>query len=361
MATPASNAPIAAVKARFFIYWKCFFAVVSALAIASNTLVGLEFHYNYKWIAAGLSSALFAWLAWRELWLPLVHRLGIYTDAFIILPMAWLSSAGLESPAMAWSMLAFVPINYLFQGRERLAVNLIYLALLLGLIGLYYLQPQLFSTYTPEQQAADWLFNLPLIALFLMFSLIRFERAYEAERQANQQHADAMQRLSQTDPLTGLHNRQKLTEVLQASLQQFRETGSPTALLFLDVDAFKHFNDYYGHSQGDVCLRRIAREIQTSLKRPETDFAFRFGGEEFLIVLRNTDLGGALHVARRLRERIEALAIPHRRSGVAEHVTASIGVATWQSGDRSLDDLIVRADRAQYDAKRAGRNRVQAA
>lgn len=361
MTATMTQPPVAAVKAHFFIYWKCFFGVVALLAIVSNTLIGLDFSYNYKWIAAALSSVVFVWLAWREINLPLVHRAGIYIDAFILIPTAWLSSAGLESPAAAWSLLPFIPINYLFGGRERLFANFAYLAMVLTLIWLYYSRPELYSTYTPDQQVADWLFNLPLIAFFMMFSLMRFERAYESERRTSKQQAEALLRLSETDPLTGLYNRQKLVSVLEESLADYQRNGTPTAMLFLDVDAFKPYNDHYGHSKGDECLRQLAGELLACLRRTDRDFAFRFGGEEFVVVLQHTDQAEGLQVANRLRERIEASAIPHAASPTASHLTVSIGVAGWHADDQSIDDLLIRADRAQYAAKRAGRNQVQVA
>lgn len=168
-----------------------------------------------------------------------------------------------------------------------------------------------------------------------------------------------LQELAHTDTLTRLANRRRFDEVLAHELRHARLAGTPTALLLLDVDYFKKFNDRYGHPAGDACLREVARVLAAQVNR-NRDLPARYGGEEFAVILPDTELTGAMAVAERLRHEIQALQLPHQESpsGV---VTASIGVAVLAraaGGDADPGALLAHADRHLYDAKHAGRNRV---
>ena len=127
----------------------------------------------------------------------------------------------------------------------------------------------------------------------------------------------------------------------------------------LDIDHFKAYNDYYGHLQGDECLRRIGRILTQWTKRP-ADLAVRYGGEEFACILPDTDLPGAVAVAEHIRQAIVQAAIPHEKSLIDGWVTASFGVASMHcSGHQSVEALVGQADTMLYQAKAAGRNRVE--
>jgi diguanylate cyclase (GGDEF)-like protein len=135
----------------------------------------------------------------------------------------------------------------------------------------------------------------------------------------------------------------------------------PIGLALIDVDAFKAYNDRYGHQAGDSCLRTVGQALGGALWR-RTDLAARYGGEEFAVVLPSTTLDGAFRAAQRIRATVEALAIPHDASPVHSTVTVSIGVAgcTPRGGD-DLGELIAAADAALYEAKRNGRNQSRMA
>jgi len=126
----------------------------------------------------------------------------------------------------------------------------------------------------------------------------------------------------------------------------------------VDIDNFKIFNDTYGHQAGDDCLKEVARTLKETLNRPG-DSAARYGGEEFAIILSDTDPEGARTVAEALRMRVEGRKIPHKNSPVAKWVTISLGVATLTpTPDQTPDQLVKASDRALYQAKAEGRNRV---
>ena len=159
------------------------------------------------------------------------------------------------------------------------------------------------------------------------------------------------------DALTGLANRRKLDEVVNVIWSTEAAESSEIAVVMIDIDHFKPFNDYYGHAAGDVCLKRIAITISSEL-RDERDLAIRLGGEEFLLLLRSADLGTAARVAERVRRKIENAAIPHERTGPRAVVTASFGVAVGLVSSHDFTELLTAADTALYAAKRNGRNQV---
>jgi diguanylate cyclase (GGDEF)-like protein len=174
----------------------------------------------------------------------------------------------------------------------------------------------------------------------------------EALRAANEQ----LETLAVTDPLTGLANRRRLTEVLEEAWRRAVRPRLPLALALVDIDHFKLFNDFYGHPAGDECLRQVSRTLLRAVR--DTDTVARFGGEEFVAVLPGADLDTAVAVAERMRAAVAALVHPHElaESGI---VTVSIGVAAVIPDRTGLHETLIKmADEALYSAKRAGRNRI---
>lgn len=164
--------------------------------------------------------------------------------------------------------------------------------------------------------------------------------------------------LSQRDGLTQLLNRNTFMERASQSLKEARRHATPGSLLMLDVDFFKKYNDRYGHVSGDDCLRQVAAAIQASVKR-EVDIVGRYGGEEFIVMLPETDLRGAALVANNMIQAVEGLRVPHRYSTVSNFVTISIGISVGEpSNGLSLETLVLDADKNLYAAKDQGRNRV---
>ena len=166
-----------------------------------------------------------------------------------------------------------------------------------------------------------------------------------------------MRQKAQHDRLTELNNRQRFDERIAQEAMRFHRYGNGYALLLIDVDHFKSFNDTYGHQAGDEVLKEVARSIQASLR--EVDFAARYGGEEFAVIAPETGLHAAVDLGDRIRTRIMETEV--HWEGVPLRITASIGVACCPECGSDVETLIRAADQALYASKSAGRNRVTAA
>ena len=163
-------------------------------------------------------------------------------------------------------------------------------------------------------------------------------------------------RRSVTDELTGLSNRRAFDDALAAEVERSKRFGTDLGLVLIDIDDFKLVNDTYGHPQGDVVLREVARVLRESSR--EVDHPARYGGEELAAVLPGTDLEGAFNRAERVREQIAGLRIPRLDGGEALTVTVSCGVAAARGVDAEGRGLVQSADRALYEAKRSGKNKT---
>lgn len=167
-----------------------------------------------------------------------------------------------------------------------------------------------------------------------------------------------LERLAVHDGLTGIVNRRGFDDKLEREWGRAIRDAQSIGLLMIDVDNFKRYNDHYGHHGGDQCLKEVAHVLSKEALRP-ADTAARYGGEEFAVILPSIDMHGAGKVAERVRQSIEALGIAHAGNGDLGIVTASIGVVAVSPREgMKAEELILRADKALYQAKRDGRNRV---
>lgn len=174
------------------------------------------------------------------------------------------------------------------------------------------------------------------------------------------QRADLLEQLASIDPLTHLPNRRKFESTFEEEWKRALREESRLSILLIDIDFFKRYNDHYGHGLGDICLKRVADAMQAWRARPG-DMVARLGGEEFIVLLPNTDEEGAKAAGERIREEVQALQIPHVNSETAKVVSISVGCATCQPTFDNIDQqtLINQADKQLYKAKELGRNRVE--
>ena len=218
--------------------------------------------------------------------------------------------------------------------------------------------------------ATDYLVKFP-DQLEVIARIRAHSRSYLAQQQRDEAYRELrdlqvelekknseLQRLSSLDGLTGIANRRRFDEYLEQEWLRAARDGKRVALILMDIDHFKAYNDNYGHQGGDACLKQVARTLNSELKRA-ADVAARYGGEEFVVVLPDTDLQGAGMIAEKLRHAVEALHIEHANSKTAPHVTISLGVASTLPREGGIPAaLIEMADEALYKAKENGRNQV---
>ncbi len=247
----------------------------------------------------------------------------------------------------------------------------------------------LLRSYTPEEYWAYLLWVVCIVALVLLYSALhnrnlrhhaaelrglvaerteelqhRVEELRDTQHQLLRQndlldHANRkLEELSLADPLTGIANRRHFDQSLEEEWRRARRSGFPLALVMFDIDHFKDLNDRHGHPAGDAWLRSVAGYVRDSIQRTG-DVVSRYGGEEFAVLLPNTNVEGAILVADQLRRGIETLRAEDDVSGT--NVTASFGVASVVPASDDPATLVQLADGALYSAKRDGRNRVAVA
>lgn len=206
-----------------------------------------------------------------------------------------------------------------------------------------------------EAGGDDYLIK-PVSLMIIKAKIRAMERIAEMRDQLNQLNAE-LEALSQLDSLTQIYNRRTFNEYAQQQWALAKRHQQPISALMIDVDHFKLYNDHYGHPAGDSCLKKITHAIKSCLQR-SADILGRYGGEEFIVLLPETDAQGAMRVAQAISEALEHMQIRHDVSPSNAYVTASIGGATClRTTGHDLEELIKNADRALYKAKRAGRNR----
>ena len=205
---------------------------------------------------------------------------------------------------------------------------------------------------------ADAVFcGVVLFSIIGCWNMEREQRSNFLLRQRDRMRHRELEALSRRDPLTGAGNRRALDEALARCLPTAGAT--PMAVVLFDIDHFKTFNDVHGHLAGDVCLRRVAEVIAANVRYGDV---FRFGGEEFLVLLEGFDLADACAVAERVRQALAAASVPREQTSDSAAVTLSAGVAAaLLSGPETIHSLVAEADQALYAAKRGGRDRVRAA
>jgi diguanylate cyclase (GGDEF)-like protein len=310
--------------------------------------------------------------AWMLSWHPMVLEWVIALPGF----MAALSVAIVAtSPALhgsPWSVFyhaGFVPIILYGTVVQRLRFQVA--CPLTGAIWVVHAIALVITPPVPGSPVIPIVLFMLAISLYTLMLNLRLEQQ-ERLRFQQQQRAQAvraeldeshrqLEMAALSDPLTNVANRRGLERYIDEHWPATRPGALPFALLLIDVDHFKAFNDGHGHPAGDVCLRHVARALQQSLHGTgKQGLLARWGGEEFVVALPATDDGAAMHIAHGLLHGVASAAIRHGHSPISAVVTVSIGVASSQTlpTDLAWSGLLARADLALYQAKQQGRNRA---
>jgi len=320
----------------------------------------------WLWIAGTAACLVFLWfepLHWRRNWHG--EAMTTFMATAIGLLITWMATASYVDTAFTHSAKAAIPVMYsCIAARVRFRWALAgALISFLGYAGFVH-------GHTPEQSlvAAS---NVTLMALsyaFVLAANYTFEHSERRNwllRKVEQDRRSALlstsrhlHTLSVQDPLTGLSNRRQFDTDMRNAMSHAATDRHPLALLLIDVDYFKPYNDHNGHPAGDACLIRIAQTLQ-QVAQTHGGFAARLGGEEFSLILPHHTLGQAQEAGESLCQAVAAAQISHGASSVSPVVTVSVGAAQdWPSSSSSAMPLITQADQALYQAKQGGRNRV---
>lgn len=299
------------------------------------------------------TSALLAWFAWRpsflQNYLPLANFAVPVRNVFVATAVAAMAARGqvellIVMPAMVLSPFFFLGLHFK-SALTCVALTLVSFA------------------------AAAFVFELSATILLrscgflVVTAAISAMAAWQIERQSRRSFLEGrlIAQLAEHDALTGAKNRRVFDEQLARLWQQSVDDRRPLAILLIDVDHFKDYNDRYGHQAGDVALQQVAKAVQAQIHRP-LDVLSRYGGEEFAALLYDMDGAQACGIAERMRLAVSALSIEHRGAHASRVVTVSIGVAAIQpSADRGPLGALQLADEALYAAKVRGRNSVHLA
>jgi diguanylate cyclase (GGDEF)-like protein len=276
------------------------------------------------------------------------HNRGAHAISLIMAVLFFylLCSGGVNLTGPLWCYSAAPFLLFIYGVRwGAICVGFLFVA---ALVLLYHHNPFLVADY-PET------FKSRFLASFLAVAIMSYLHEYARYRSygAFQVLRQKVEREARTDELTGLSNRRHMYEYMQYTLQRLRRRRLPLSVLLIDVDNFKLINDNYGHQFGDRVLIRIAHSLKQCLRNH--DAIARWGGEEFLVLLAESDNAAAKTVAEKLRSTIEAMPIEFKDNMLS--MTISIGIHT-ANPEVSLDTLLSRADENLYAAKNSGRNRI---
>ncbi|MDY6944484.1 MAG: diguanylate cyclase [Pseudomonadota bacterium] len=310
-----------------------------------NALLGLALAFV---VAASLLLTVIAWsTAFEQLFIPLARVLVPARNVVVAACMVGAAARGQTEMLMLLPILLLGPFFFLgLSFRAGLFSGVITAASFVA-------HASYFELPVPVTLRAYAFLVVGLIACAIA------ARHLERLSRTSFLEARLISQLAQHDPLTGSKNRRVFDEHLSRLWPQAHADGRTIALLLVDVDHFKAYNDRYGHQAGDQVLRQIAQSMQRHVNRP-LDLLARYGGEEFVAVL--YDVGGkqAMDIARRMRRCVEALAIEHKGSSTSPAVTISIGVAVVEpTPERTARGALQLADQALYAAKVGGRNRIE--
>lgn len=246
---------------------------------------------------------------------------------------------------------------FLFHRARVVVYVLLMLVVIVLFIATHFLFPE-GSTLAPVPRPwIDLMFGVSAIGSMALSAVVLylFRRSIDLAEYELMFTNRRLERLSGTDQLTGLANRRGLDDVLATAWSNVARHGIPLSVLMCDVDYFKRFNDRFGHTEGDLCLKKVADALKDICGRPG-DLVARYGGEEFVIVLPGSDRAGAARVGEQARRAVEALAIANPDVPQGGIITLSVGGATSGPDHGAFTDLLEEADRALYKAKARGRN-----
>lgn len=314
-------------------------------------------------INGGLTLLIFYFFATLPKLRPYFHSASLVLMFWVLVTTSCLTMSIL-TPAMKLQAMAIVSIiyvlGYILTGVKPLQMLLTgVLAAIASVASLIWMEidfgPVVFMRILVGSSILGFVISHMIFARERMIFL--YSARAKISEQIHRIHNTELLHLSQQDELTKISNRRTFDEMLNVYFSQAKRDNSSLAVLFIDVDFFKNYNDFYGHQKGDDVISSIAVTIKNAIRH--MDFVARYGGEEFVVLLPETDANGAYAVATNIFKAIERLMIPHEKSTVSQYVTISLGLTVYRGEqDISKEALLGIADQALYKAKILGRNQI---
>ena len=323
------------------------------ISVISHVLFSVVFAFLQLWDLAIYMA--FAGLLWIGIYL--LNRRGNHLAAFLLGVVETFTMAALTSFIIGWQsgfyLYILVQVLLTFINTKLSSLVQILLGVISGALLLYLFT---FSPAEPVLGSLDHaltMMNLAIIVAMIGFAGHNFEvSAYGAEAELLNTNRKLMD-LAATDPVTNLINRRNMMLRIDQEREKLMLSGRPFAMIMIDIDNFKHVNDEYGHDCGDFVLVAIAETISQTIRKQ--DQVARWGGDEFLVMLPDTDLTGGGIVAEKIRNRILTTPIIYHNMTIPVTITLGVGMSERNSG---VANWIQRADQALYEGKQAGKNRV---
>lgn len=291
-----------------------------------------------------------------------IRHLILIISTFLLSPLGLYFSGSITTPSSVYLLVVLVNICILSRGRQRLlyTLSLSLITLSFILIENHYRSLLYFPAPSKEMNLKLWNTIFIAVAWVIYREVSSLTNVLSKYSQRLTRSNIALYEESIVDGLTKVFNKKHLLETLDVALLGLRRKNSSLGILLIDIDDFKAYNDRYGHIEGDVCLKEVALLIQSSLLR-EGDKAFRFGGEEFVVVLESIDHDGAIVIAKRILDSLRHKKIPFDLSSSDKYVSVSIGVAVFNHlhGHLNREELLKYPDEAMYMAKKNGKNQYK--
>lgn len=294
--------------------------------------------------------------------IEIIRRITLIISIFVLSPLGLYFSGSITTPSSFYILVILINSCILSSRKERFFYFLALMTITLSFIIIENFFPSFLLFPSPSEEVNLKLWSFIYIGAFwVVFRQISgIVNVLSKYRQLLNQSNKDLYNESIIDGLTNVFNKKYLIQTLDYALLGLRRKNSSIGVLLIDIDNFKAYNDHYGHMEGDVCLKEVAKIINMNLLREE-DKVFRFGGEEFVIVLESVDLEGAIVMAKKIIDSLRQRKIPHEYSSAESYVTVSIGISVFSHPDENLnrDDLLKFPDEAMYEAKKNGKNQYK--
>ncbi len=324
----------------------CYLGIIFLSLFGIKSILSGSDIYGYGLLTFALSTAL-SLAYYKTSGSDVIHK-SYLTVSFTLLYLYLLATGGQENTGLLWCY-AYPLLIFTFIGLKRGLAYLVFIVIC-SIIILYAPDHPLVTHSYSDNTRSRFVGSMFFISLMSFLLELERERAYEGMKRAHSQ----LEKYAITDELTGLYNRRGINKKIQYELQRSRRENSEVTVILCDADLFKNINDKYGHDVGDTALKLLASLFKSGLRA--TDYAGRWGGEEFALVLPNTPVQEGFMLAERIRQKIADCHLKHENIDIK--LSISSGISSSRYFDE-YDELIKAIDVSLYRAKKAGRNRTE--